>query len=248
MKTAVITGGGGGLGKAISKAAAAEGYRVGVLDYNLETAEAVAAELDNAVAFQVDVRDEASVEAALDGFGDVPDLLVNNAGIAIFKPLIEQTPEDFQAVIDVNLVACFTVGRCVAKRMIPRGSGAIVNITSINGITPAPGVGAYPAAKAGLASLTEHMAVEWGPEGLRINAIAPGFIDAGMSSPFFENPVVRELRGKAPPTKRLGQADDIANAVMFLASEKASYINGHQIVVDGGVTRSLLAQLPREID
>ena len=96
------------------------------------------------------------------------------------------------------------------------------------------------------ARLTEQMALEWGPLGLRVNAVAPGFIDAGISAPFFANPAVRELRSRAVPMRRLGTAADVAEAVMFLASDEASYVNGHELVVDGGVVSSLLLQLPRE--
>ena len=124
--------------------------------------------------------------------------------------------------------------------------GVIINITSINAVTPGPGAGAYPAAKAGLAKLTEQMALEWGPYGIRANSIAPGFIDAGISKPFYADPGVRMIRGGAVPRRRLGTVDDIAEAVAFLASDKADYINGHQLIVDGGVVPSLLLQLPRE--
>jgi short-subunit dehydrogenase len=153
---------------------------------------------------------------------------------------------DFSLVMNVNLVACYVVARACARGMQQRGSGSIINITSVNSITPGPGAGAYPAAKAGLARLTEQMALEWGPLGLRVNAVAPGFIDAGISTPFYANPVVRELRRKAVPVGRLGTAQDIAQAVMFLASDEASYINGHELVVDGGIVSSVLLQLPRE--
>ena len=132
-----------------------------------------------------------------------------------------------------------------AKRMVQRGSGTIVNITSINAVTTGPGSGGYPAAKAGLHKLTELMALEWGPSGLRVNAVAPGFIDAGISTPFYADPEVRALRGGAVPSRRLGLASDIADAVSFLVGDRASYINGHQLVVDGGVSVSLLTQLPR---
>ena len=174
-------------------------------------------------------------------------LVVNCAGIARFGPLIDQTLADFRRVLDVNLTGGFIVGRAAARRMVARGSGSIVNVTSINGISPAPNSGAYPASKSGLAALTELMAVEWGPLGLRVNAVAPGFIDAGLSTPFFANQSVRKLREQAVPTRRLGSAADIADAVVFLASDGASYINGHQLVVDGGASRALLALLPREV-
>lgn len=250
MKHALITGGGGDIGAAIGERAAAAGYRVTLLDQNADRARERAATIPGALGLQCDVTDEASVQAAFDTaqshFGSAPDLVVNCAGIARFKPLIEQTLDDFRSVLDVNLVSGFIVGQAAARRMVTRGSGCIINITSINGVTPAPNSGAYPPSKAGLAKLTELMAVEWGPLGLRINAVAPGFIDAGLSAPFFANQTVRDLRCQAVPSRRLGSSEDIADAVIFLASDAASYINGHQLVVDGGASRALLALLPRE--
>jgi NAD(P)-dependent dehydrogenase (short-subunit alcohol dehydrogenase family) len=246
MKTAIVTGGGGGLGEAIATQAAASGYRVGVLDLDRAKAQAVAAKLANATALQADVTDEASYTAALDAFGATPDLLVNNAGIARFGPLLDQSLADFRKVVDVNLLGTYVPSWVTAKRMVARGSGVIINITSLNAVTPGPNSGAYPATKAAVAKLTEHMALEWGPQGLRVNCVAPGFIDSGISAPFYKDPAVRKLRGGAVPTRRLGVADDVAAAVMYLASDAASYVSGHQLVVDGGVAHSLLAQLPRE--
>ena len=250
MKHVFVTGGGGDIGAAIGMCANTAGYQVTLIDQDPARAQQRASQIAGAIGVHCNVTDETSVEAAFDAaiahFGSVPDLVVNCAGIARFAPLIDQSLEDFRQVIDVNLVSGFIVGRAAARRMVPRGSGCIVNITSINGVTPAPGSGAYPAAKSGLARLTELMAVEWGPLGLRVNAVAPGFIDAGLSTPFFANPVVRKLREQAVPTRRLGSAMDIAQAVLFLGSDAASYINGHELVVDGGATRALLALLPRE--
>ena len=251
MKSALITGGGGGIGAAIAAIAAREGFRVCVVDQDADRARAIAALLSNALGVACDVTDEHAVDALFDRvtreFGAAPDLVVNNAGIGRFGPLIDLSIDDFRSVVGVNLVASYIVARAAARRMRERGSGVIVNITSINSIVPGPNAGAYPAAKAGLARLTEQMAIEWGPLGIRVNAVAPGFIDVGISAPFFANPVVRELRANAVPTKRLGTADDVAEAVLFLASDQASYINGHELVVDGGVVSSLLAHLPRVV-
>ncbi len=246
MKQAIVTGAGGDLGRCIAQHAAREGYRVGLLDINFENVEAAAKNIDNAVPIAVDVTDESSVEAAFETFGESPDLLVNNAGLVRFGPLTDLSIEDFRAVVDVNLTGCFLVGRAAARRMLARGSGAIVNITSIGGVNPAPGGGAYGATKAGLAAMTELMSVEWGPGGVRVNAVAPGFIDAGMSAPFFKDAAVREVRSGGVPVRRLGTAEDVAEAVMFLASDAASYISGQQLLVDGGVSNAVLAALPRE--
>jgi NAD(P)-dependent dehydrogenase (short-subunit alcohol dehydrogenase family) len=246
LPIALITGGGGGIGAAVCELASQRGYRVIVADQNYAAAAAVAASIPGAQAEALDVTSEAQVEALLDRLDAAPALLVNNAGIGRFGPLMEMALADFEQVLRVNLLSCFVVGRACARRMATRGSGHIVNITSINSVTPGPGAGGYPAAKAGLARLTQQMAIEWGPLGLRVNAVAPGFIDAGLSTPFFANASVRELRSRAVPSRRLGLAKDVAQAVMFLASDEAAYVNGHELVVDGGVVSSLLAQLPRE--
>lgn len=242
----IVTGAGRGLGEHLARRASQAGYRVAVLDVDETLARTAAASIDNAVAFRANSSSETDIEAVLDALGDVPDALVNNAGIVRFGPLIEQSLDNFRAVIDVNVVGCFVTARAVARRMLKRGSGAIVNVSSINSVHPGPGAGAYPASKAAVASLTQHMALEWGPAGLRVNAVAPGFIDAGMSAPIYADPRIRQLRGGAVPQRRLGTADEVADAVMFLASDQASYINGHELVVDGGVVNSVLAQLPRE--
>ena len=243
--SALVTGGGGDLGAAIARRAAAAGYRVCVVDRDAERAQRVAAELPGAMGMACDVTDEGAVNAVLDAFGAVPDLVANNAGIGVFRSLMDYDVADFRRVIDVNLIGCFIVARAAARRMAKRGSGCIVNITSIAAIVPNAGAGAYSAAKAGLARMTEQMAIEWGPLGLRVNAVAPGFIDAGLSTPFYADPAVRASRGAAVPTRRLGTADDVAQAVMYLSSEAASYVSGHELVVDGGVVSSLLTQLPR---
>ncbi len=246
MKQAIVTGAGAGIGACVAKRLHEEGYRVGVLDINMEQSASVVSGLENAIALQADVTLEDSVVAAFEEFGEIPDVLVNNAGIVRFGTLHEHSVAEFQQTVNVNLVGVYIAARTAAIKMIERGSGNIINFTSVNAISPSPGIGAYPAAKAGVAKLTEQMAIEWGPLGLRVNSIAPGFIDAGMSVPIYADPKVRKLRGGAVPSKRLGTAEDIANAVIFLTSEQASYINGHQLVVDGGVVNSGMAHLSRE--
>jgi NAD(P)-dependent dehydrogenase (short-subunit alcohol dehydrogenase family) len=244
VKTALITGAGSGIGAVLAERAAQRGYRVGVLDIDDVKARAVAWKIDGAVALEADITDEQSVERALIAFGAVPDLLVNNAAVTLFGSLIEQGVAGFRKAVDVNLMGTFIPAWLVGRRMVERGSGVIVNLTSINAITPRPDTGAYPATKAAVAKLTEQMALEWGPKGVRVNCVAPGFIDAGMSAPFYVDPAIREARSGHVPIGRLGTAEDIAAAVLFLASDEAAYVNGHQLVVDGGVVHSLLAQLP----
>jgi len=243
MKSALVTGAGGGLGAVIAERLSQRGYRVGVLDVDGAGARAVAARLEAAVGLEADVTDEIAMQGAVDRFG-VPDLLINNAAITLFGPLIEQGIAGFRRAVDVNLMGTFIPSWIAGRKMVERGSGVIVNLTSINAIAPRPDTGAYPATKAAVAKLTEQMALEWGPRGVRVNSIAPGFIAAGMSAPFYADQAVREQRGSRVPMRRLGTAEDVAAAVLFLASDEASYINGHQLVVDGGVVHSVLAQLP----
>jgi NAD(P)-dependent dehydrogenase (short-subunit alcohol dehydrogenase family) len=246
VKHAIVTGAGKGIGKEISEHLNKNGYRVGMIDIDDEALENNSKIYKNTIAIKGDVTDEESIKKAFERFGETPDLLVNNAGIVIFGTLDEQGVRDFKKSIDISLVGSYITSLTAIKRMIKKGSGSIINMSSINGIHPGPGTGGYPAAKAGIISLTQQMAIEWGHYGIRVNSISPGFIDAGMSKPIYADPKVRELRGKSVPTKRLGEAIDIANAVLFLASEQASYINGHNLVVDGGVINSVIAQLPRE--
>ncbi|MEO0996593.1 MAG: SDR family NAD(P)-dependent oxidoreductase [Pseudomonadota bacterium] len=245
MQNALITGAARGLGAAIAEAAAAAGYRVGALDLKLADVEALAEKIDG-VALAADVTRPDEVEAALDALGEPPALLVNNAGILRTGPLIEHSVEDFRLVTDVNLNSIFVVSKAVARRMRDAGGGVIINMASINGISPSTLCGAYACAKAGVISLTQQMAMEWGEYGIRVNSIAPGFIDSGMSEPYYRDPKIRELRGNAVPLKTLGEARDIAECAMFLASDGAKYISGENIAVDGGVIRSVLMQLPRE--
>jgi NAD(P)-dependent dehydrogenase (short-subunit alcohol dehydrogenase family) len=236
----LVTGGAKGIGAAIARAALAAGYRVGILDtHHGEETPAAAQRLEGSV------TDADAVEGALDRFG-VPDAVVNNAGIVRFGPLLELDADDWRAVLDVNLTGTFLVARAVARRWIGAGrGGAIVNLTSMNGVAAGPNAGAYGASKAGVALLTAQMALEWGPVGIRVNAVAPGLIDAGMSEPIYADPVTRAARESKVPLGRLGTAEDVAAVVLFLVSDAAAYVTGQNLVVDGGVTGSVIAHLPR---
>ncbi len=232
----LVTGAAGGVGAAISSAARRAGYRVGVFDVQ------PVADVESYVG---SVTDRAAIEAALDAFG-TPDVVVNNAGIVRFGALAELSLADWQAVLEVNLTGTFQVAQAVAQRWIGEGrGGAIVNVTSMNGVVAGPRAGAYGATKAAVALLTAQMALEWGPLGIRVNAVAPGLIDAGMSAPIYADAAIREARESKVPLGRLGTGDDVARTVLFLASDDAAYITGQNILVDGGVTGSVIAHLPR---
>ena len=245
-KLALITGASGGIGAAIARAASRQGYRVALLDIQAEAVKKTASEIEHAVGFKCDISNQAEVEFVLSQLESVPDLLVNNAGIVKFCPILDMAAEDFRHVLDINLTGSFIMSQAVAKRLRDAGkTGNIVNISSIGGITPSLGTNAYAAGKAGLIKLTELMALELGERGIRVNTVSPGFIDGGMIAPIYSNPQARAVRTQAVPLKRLGSEDDIAAAVMFLASDAAAYITGHNLVVDGALTHSVLSQVPR---
>ncbi len=252
--TVIVTGAGNGLGAEIATAAARSGWFVGVLDADAEAAESRAAAIGSAaVALVADTTDETAMNIALDRFGEAagctaPVALVCNAGIVRFGPLLDISVADWRTVTNVNLTGTFVAARSVARRMVAeQQAGSIVAITSMNGVAPGPNAGAYGATKAAIARLTQQMALEWGQFGIRVNAVAPGLIDAGMSEPIYSDPDIRERRAQRVPLGRLGTAGDVAGAVLFLLSDEAAYITGTELLVDGGVTMSVIATLPRPL-
>jgi NAD(P)-dependent dehydrogenase (short-subunit alcohol dehydrogenase family) len=253
--TLLVTGAGGGIGAGIAGAAAAAGWFVGVLDRDLAaahaTVDAVTAAGGAAVALGADCTEPAEVEAALVELAaasdePAPAALVCNAGIVRFGPLLDLDQADWRAVVDVNLTGTFTTARAVARRLVAAGRpGSIVTVTSMNGVAPGPNAGAYGATKAAVARLSQQMALEWGPHGIRVNAVAPGLVDAGMSEPIYADAEVRARRSAAVPLGRLGTVEDVAGAVLFLLSDDAAYVTGTELLVDGGVTISVIGTLPR---
>ena len=208
--------------------------------------EEVESKIPNSVALPTNVTDENSVAETLKKFGETPSALVNCAGIVRFGSLLEQEIKDFKDVIEVNLLGSFIVGCAVAKLMKEKGEGNIINISSISGGKhPAIHSGAYAAAKAGLVMLSEQMSLEWGKLGIRVNAVSPGFIDAGMSAAHYRDDAERKKREAMVPMQRIGTANDIAKVVMFLLSDDSSYVHGENILVDGGVMNSVLANIGR---
>ena len=242
---ALVTGGGRGIGAAIARRFATDGYEVAVFDRDGEAATAVARSIDG-IALVGSIDDEAGVNAALDALHRPPDVVVNNAGIVRFGPLVTLSTDDFRLVVDVNLVGTFIVARAAARRAIEdRTSSTICNITSMNGVAPGPNAGAYGATKAAVALLTSQMAIEWGGFGIRVNAVAPGLIDGGMSEAIYADAAIRAARESRVPLKRLGTVADVADVVAFLCSDAARYVTGQVLLVDGGVTSSVIASLPR---
>lgn len=246
MTWAVVTGAGNGIGAVIAQRAAQAGYSVSAWDIDAAKVADVAERANDALTPQcIDVTDEPAVVAAMDALPEPPDLVVNCAGMVRFGPLLDLPVPDWDAVLRVNLTGAFVVARAAARRMREAGSGCIVNLASINGVAVAPRAGAYTASKAAIIRLGEQMALEWSEHGIRVNTVTPGLIDAGMSEAINANPEARRQRTAHVPLRRLGSAEDVAEAVIFLASAKASYITGQNLVVDGGVTHATLAGLSR---
>ncbi len=244
-RTVLVTGAARGIGAAIAAGAAAAGMRVALVDVDPAVHETAAGLGPSAMAAACSTTDEAAVDAFLDAVGAV-DAVVNNAGIVRFGPLLQQSLDDWRSVVDVNLTGTFVVARAVARRWVADGRpGAMVNITSMNGVMPGPNAGAYGATKGAIARLTQQMALEWGAHGIRVNAVAPGLIDAGMSAPIYADTDIRARREGRVPLGRLGRADDVVGAVLWLLSDAAAYVTGQELLVDGGVTMSVIAGLPR---
>lgn len=230
-RRAVVTGAGRGIGAVIAQRLEEDGYEVARLD------------IAGDGVIRCDVTNEDDVRAAAEKVGPV-DVLVNNAGIWRFTPLRDTSSEDFLDVIKVNVLGPFQMARAFVDGMIARGGGSIVNIVSIAGTNASPAVGSYTPSKAGLLALTRLMAVEWGPLGVRCNAVGPGLIPTEGAG-VYGDPEVKAARAAAVPIGRLGTPLDIANAVAFFASEQSSYVNGQALFVDGGLTQSLMTFLPR---
>lgn len=246
MTWAVVTGAGNGIGAVIAQHAAKAGYSVSAWDIDAARVAGVAEQAGGALTPRcVDVTDEPAVAAAMATVAEPPGLVVNCAGMVRFGPLLELPVPDWDSVLRVNLTGTFVVARAAARRMREAGAGCIVNVASINGVAVAPGAGAYTASKAAIIRLSEQMALEWSEHGIRVNTVTPGLIDAGMSEEIYANPDARRQRTAHVPLRRLGSAEDVAEAVMFLASAKASYITGQNLVVDGGISQATLAGLSR---
>jgi meso-butanediol dehydrogenase / (S,S)-butanediol dehydrogenase / diacetyl reductase len=248
-RTAIVTGGGSGIGRAIAHRFAAEGAGVVVADLVAERAETVAAELDRAHAAHADVTSAGDVEqlvrTAAEALGRV-DILVNNAGFGDADDVLEIDEEAWDREVAINLKSAFLCSRSVLPGMIERGSGAIVNIASVNGMAFFANE-AYSAAKAGMISLTRSMAVRYGHHGVRVNAIAPGTIRTPLWQERIEKePAIFERLVRWYPLGRVGEPDDVARAAVFLASEDAAWITGEVLRVDGGLLAGN-AQMAREL-
>lgn len=235
MPLAVVTGAARGLGAAIAGRLARDGFDVVRLD--VEPGDGVV---------ECDVADHASVGAVASEVGPV-DVLVNNAGIWRFGPIEVADPVEIGRVMAVNFGGTFNCTQAFGASMLDRG-GSIVNVVSIAAHSPNPQVGAYSPSKSAVLAFTRQTAVEWGPRGVRANAVGPGFVPTEGTSAVYDDAAVRRVRAGAVPLRRLGEPDDVANVVAFLAGGQSAYVNGQVVYVDGGVSESLMTLIPRPDD
>ncbi|TDK41435.1 SDR family oxidoreductase [Antarcticimicrobium luteum] len=243
-KIAVVTGAGGGFGEGIAKLFAREGAKVGVLDLRRDAAERVAAEIgENAVALAADVTSRAEMDAAVqkmvDRFG-VPNVFINNAGWTHRnKPMLDVTEDEFDKVYAINVKAIYHATNIIVPMMRELGGGSIVNIGSVAGIRPRPGLTWYNSTKGAVNILSQSMAVELAPDNIRVNAICPVMGETGLLEEFMGVPDTPENRAKfvaTIPMGRMSQPEDIARATLYLASDDAEFITGILMPVDGGRT------------
>ncbi len=238
-KCALVTGGGTGIGLAISRAFVAAGARVVITGRREEILREACQSLGETSAYRIcDVSQTAATPALIEGIegdGYALDILVNNAGINMKKPALEVTDEEFNRIIQTNLNGLFAITREVAKRMVARERGAILNITSMAALYALTKVAAYSASKTGLLGLTRVLAAEFAPSGVRVNAIAPGFIFSEMTEKALNADPDRKRRVMdRTPMGRMGKPEEIAAAALFLCSDAASFITGVNLPVDGG--------------
>ena len=239
QKIALITGGARGIGLASAKAIAEDGARIVLVDIDADGVAAAAAEMGgDTVGLVCDMGDPDAIGAMFDKVesevGPV-SILVNCAGIALNADLLDVTLEDFQKVLDVNLIGTFAALQRAAKTMVANGiEGSIVNMSSINAQVAIPSIASYCASKGGVMQLTKSASLALAPNNIRVNAVGPGSIDTAMLAGVNANPEAMARVMSRTPLQRIGRADEIGSVVAFLASDKASYITGETIYVDGG--------------
>ena len=245
-KRVLITGSSQGIGLTLARGLGEAGATVVVNGRDKEKLTAAAQELNNngiaAEELPFDVTDHAqvvkSIASATSKLGDI-DVLINNAGMQHRTPLEDFDPDVFNQMLQTNIASVFNVGQVVAKHMIARGSGKIINIASVQTALARPGIAPYTATKGAVANLTKGMATDWAQYGLQVNAIAPGYFDTPLNAALVKDKDFSAWLEKRTPAGRWGQLEELIGAGIFLSSDAASFVNGHTLYVDGGITACL---------
>ena len=247
-RTAVVSGAGGGIGRAIALAFAREGMEVVVLDRSQDLVDETLAVFDESnlsgIGFACDVTDEVNVNAVAEKIGEA-NVLVNTAGLLRPGALAELETKEWQALLNVNLTGYFVTSRAFIPKLISAGGGSIVHIASVSGVNPQGSSGAYSVSKAGVLMLSKQLAFELGPQGIRSNTVSPGLVRTPLTEAYYQVGDVAERRDKAIPLRRVAKPDDIADVVTFLASDRSRYVTGADLVADGGFSQTLMSTVPR---